>query len=622
MTSTHSHTDSDADGPVIRLPVRPDLMDPRDPASMITNGVAPEGTGPIVPVQTPPPPETGLLVDQGPPLLTAQARAAAEKAARAAEEKKTGPRRTPAAAMRRRARPDPAVDNIPMKVRQRTLIPHLVAAIFGNLTLRVRVAAFVSLVVGITVAITSLAAFFTIRVQYYNAFDKSLFERAESLVKTSYGDPTDTVLKPTEAFRAVDIRIAFVYTDESTFPSPKNADEGALKFGRKEAEVAKGLAPILHPHDRDGGRRALPRRRRPRAPEGRGGDPRGRPGRRPCGGAGPDPRGPRPVGRPGRGARRVRPGPVHGLDGANPARVWGRRCSIIGFTGVALAAWTGVLVARQGLRPVEKLTKAAEHVAKTGKLIRIEVKGDDELARLGGSFNSMLEAVERSQERQRRLVADAGHELRTPLTSLRTNLDLLAQAEGSDRLSAQDKHELLEDVQAQVEELTGLVSDLVELARDDAEKAEDRVVDMADVVANAVERARRRSPDVHFHVRTRPWTVVGDARSLERAVLNLLDNAGKWSPAGGTVTVLLSDGTISVADEGPGIAEADLPFVFERFYRSDESRTMPGSGLGLAIVRQAAERHKGTVTADRAPQGGALMRLRLPHGSSVTHTES
>jgi two-component system sensor histidine kinase MprB len=125
---------------------------------------------------------------------------------------------------------------------------------------------------------------------------------------------------------------------------------------------------------------------------------------------------------------------------------------------------------------------------------------------------------------------------------------------------------------------------------------------------------------VTFDVRTRPWTVFGDGRALERAVLNLLDNAGKWSPPGGTVTVRLSDGVISVADEGPGIAEADLPFVFDRFYRAEESRTMPGSGLGLAIVRQAAERHGGTVTADRAPQGGALMRLRLPHSSSVTHT--
>jgi len=277
-------------------------------------------------------------------------------------------------------------------------------------------------------------------------------------------------------------------------------------------------------------------------------------------------------------------------------------------------------VARQGLRPVTRLTQAAEHVARTGELRPITVRGDDELARLGATFNAMLLAVERSRERQRRLVADAGHELRTPLTSLRTNLDLLAQAQTQAGLSAEDKAELLSDVRAQVQELTGLVSDLVELARDDAERAERGPVDMAEVVTAAVERARRRAPEVTFDVRTRPWAVFGDARALERAVLNLLDNAGKWSPAGGTVTVRLSDGVVSVADEGPGIAEADLPFVFERFYRSEDARTMPGSGLGLAIVRQAVERHGGTVTADRAKEGGALMRMRLPHSSSVTHT--
>ena len=302
-------------------------------------------------------------------------------------------------------------------------------------------------------------------------------------------------------------------------------------------------------------------------------------------------------------------------------RSLGTALLIIGIAGVALATYAGVLVARQGLRPVGELTQAAEHVARTGQLRPIRVGGDDELARLGSAFNSMLAAVEKSRERQRRLVADAGHELRTPLTSLRTNLDLLKQAEGTGlRLSLEDRSELLDDVRAQVEELTLLVSDLVELARDDVERHEGRPVDMAEVVSAAVERARRRAPEVTFDVRTRPWTVFGDARALERAVLNLLDNAGKWSPAGGTVTVRLSDGVVSVADEGPGIDEADLPFVFDRFYRAEESRTMPGSGLGLAIVRQAAERHGGTVTADRAPQGGALMRLRLPHSSSVTHT--
>jgi two-component system sensor histidine kinase MprB len=144
---------------------------------------------------------------------------------------------------------------------------------------------------------------------------------------------------------------------------------------------------------------------------------------------------------------------------------------------------------------------------------------------------------------------------------------------------------------------------------------------MGEIVSTAVERARRRAPTVEFDVTIRPWTVFGDARALERAVLNLLDNAGKWSPPGGTVTVRLTDGVITVTDQGPGISEADLPFVFDRFYRAEESRNMPGSGLGLAIVRQAAERHGGSVTAERAPGGGALLKLRLPHSSSVTHTE-
>lgn len=294
---------------------------------------------------------------------------------------------------------------------------------------------------------------------------------------------------------------------------------------------------------------------------------------------------------------------------------------VIGVAGVALATVAGMFVSRQGLRPVRRLCEAAEHVARTGEFRAIEVVGDDELARLGTSFNKMVVAVERSRDRQRRLVADVGHELRTPLTSLRTNLDLLAQAETRLGLCAQDRGELLEDVLAQVEELTGLVGDLVELARDDLERSPGRPVDLAQVVTAAVERARRRAPAVRFDAHVRPWTVFGNARALDRAVRNLLDNAGKWSPPGGTVTVRLSDGVLTVTDEGPGIAETDLPFVFDRFYRAEQSRTMPGTGLGLAIVREAAERHGGTVTADRSPHGGALLRLRLPHSSSVTHTE-
>jgi two-component system sensor histidine kinase MprB len=168
-----------------------------------------------------------------------------------------------------------------------------------------------------------------------------------------------------------------------------------------------------------------------------------------------------------------------------------------------------------------------------------------------------------------------------------------------------------------VAELSTLVGDLVELARDDPPLVTHEPVDLTDVVERALERARRRAGDVEFATTLVPWTLVGDATALERAVLNLLDNAAKWSPPGATVRVEMrpvhgSEVLLEVADSGPGIAEQDLPWVFDRFYRADGARTMPGSGLGLAIVRQVAHRHGGAVGAGRAPQGGALLVLRLP----------
>jgi two-component system, OmpR family, sensor histidine kinase MprB len=292
---------------------------------------------------------------------------------------------------------------------------------------------------------------------------------------------------------------------------------------------------------------------------------------------------------------------------------------VVGGIGVVLAALAGMAVARAGLRPVDRLTAAAERVAVTGDLRPIPVDGTDELARLTRSFNEMLDALAASQEQQRRLVADAGHELRTPLTSMRTNLELLAAASrpGAPPLPDSDRAEILDDVQAQVTELSTLVGDLVELAREDAPQVVHEPVELADVVLRALERARRRAGDVEFDPELLPWTLVGDATALERAVLNLLDNAAKWSPPQGRVRVrmrALDDWSmvLEVADQGPGIPEADLPRVFDRFYRADTSRTMPGSGLGLAIVRQVALRHGGAVWAGRAPEGGALLVLRLP----------
>ncbi|RZQ63392.1 sensor histidine kinase [Amycolatopsis suaedae] len=292
---------------------------------------------------------------------------------------------------------------------------------------------------------------------------------------------------------------------------------------------------------------------------------------------------------------------------------------LIGGAGILVAAAAGTAVARAGLRPVERLTSATERVARTGDLRPIPVSGDDELARLSHSFNTMLGTVAESQERQRQLVADAGHELRTPLTSLRTNLELLLAAgrAGAPKLSDEDRADIEADIRGQLDELTQLIGDLVELARQDEPKTQFERVELIEVVERALDRARRRAGDIEFDVDLSPWVLTGDSSALERAVLNLLDNAVKFSPDGSVVRVRmypLGDGTavIEVADSGPGIAEEDLPKVFDRFYRSSEARTLPGSGLGLAIVQHAAERHGGAVYAGRAATGGALLTIRLP----------
>ncbi len=285
---------------------------------------------------------------------------------------------------------------------------------------------------------------------------------------------------------------------------------------------------------------------------------------------------------------------------------------LFGLAGIISAALAGWAVARNGLRPVRRLTTAVEEIARTERLDPIPVEGNDEVARLALAFNAMLAALSGSQSRQRQLVADAGHELRTPLTSLRTNLDLLAQADTSTALSADSRRELMADVRAQISEMTTLIGDLVELAREEPPAPSSEPVELAAVVGQAVARVRRRTTTVEFDVRTEPWWVRGDAAALERALTNLLDNAIKWSPEGGTVTVELHQGTVMVADQGVGIAPEDLPHVFDRFYRSTDSRGMPGSGLGLSIVRAVAERHGGQVRAGSTPHGGAAFWFSVP----------
>jgi two-component system, OmpR family, sensor histidine kinase MprB len=285
---------------------------------------------------------------------------------------------------------------------------------------------------------------------------------------------------------------------------------------------------------------------------------------------------------------------------------------VFGAAALIAAGLAGWAVARNGLRPVRRLTGAVEEIARTEQLDPIEVEGNDEIARLARAFNAMLLGLSASRDRQRQLVADAGHELRTPLTSLRTNIDLLTQAETRGGLSATSRAELLDDVRFQIEELTTLIGDLTELAREQPAQVLLEEVDLAEITERAVQRVRRRASSLRFDLHAEPWWVIGDAAALERAVTNVLDNAAKWSPPLGRVTVRLGEGELVVSDEGHGIADEDLPHVFDRFYRSPDARTMPGSGLGLSIVRQVAERHGGSVEVGRAPSGGAAFHLRLP----------
>jgi two-component system sensor histidine kinase MprB len=290
---------------------------------------------------------------------------------------------------------------------------------------------------------------------------------------------------------------------------------------------------------------------------------------------------------------------------------------LVALGGVALAATLGWAVGRASMRPVEDLTLAAEHVAKTQDLSeKIEDTSNDELGRLARSFNAMLAALSVSKQQQAQLVSDAGHELRTPLTSLRTNIEVLMRNKD---LPPADRDELLADVDAQLQELATLVGDLVDLARDEERpQAEPELVALDAIVAHAVERAKRRAMSVRFHADLQPGEVRAQPALLERAVVNVLDNAAKWSPPDGRVDVRLRANEaerawhLTVKDEGPGISPHDLPYIFDRFYRAASARSMPGSGLGLAIVKKVVASHAGTVEVTCPPEGGTLVEITLP----------
>jgi two-component system, OmpR family, sensor histidine kinase MprB len=280
--------------------------------------------------------------------------------------------------------------------------------------------------------------------------------------------------------------------------------------------------------------------------------------------------------------------------------------AIVGIAGIAIAAALGAIVARAALAPIARFTRRTETLAGDLNLSeRLPEEGRDELARLASSFNATLDALERSVIAQRNLVADASHELRTPIASLRANIQVLADA---DRLPPGDQASLRADIVSELDELTRLVGDVVELARGTDGKGVREEVRLDEIVRGAIQRAERRA-SARFDLRLEPTVLRGEADRIDRAVANLLDNACKWSPAEESIEVGLNDGMLTVRDHGPGFEEADLPHVFERFYRADRARKQPGSGLGLAIVRQAAEAHGGRVEARNAPGGGALVRV-------------
>jgi two-component system sensor histidine kinase MprB len=277
--------------------------------------------------------------------------------------------------------------------------------------------------------------------------------------------------------------------------------------------------------------------------------------------------------------------------------------------GVALAAGLGTLVTRAAAAPVARLSEATERVTETGDLsLRIaELGTQDEIGRLASRFNAMLGALEGSVTAQRQLVADASHELRTPLTSVRTNIDLLASGRLTDPA---ERERLIVDVRTQLEELTVIVNDVVELARGAEQQSAFEDLRLDEVVADAVARFER-APGAQVRFDREESIVRGDAGRISRAVRNMLENAKKWGPAGGEIDVAVRDGTVTVRDRGQGFEDADLPHVFDRFYRATSARGLPGSGLGLAIVRQVAEAHGGRAVAENAPGGGAVVRLEL-----------
>jgi two-component system sensor histidine kinase MprB len=302
------------------------------------------------------------------------------------------------------------------------------------------------------------------------------------------------------------------------------------------------------------------------------------------------------------------------IDGqVNELRSLVRTLTLVAAGGLLLALGLGLLLARTALRPLEQVTNEIETVAETNDLgYRLTEGDEDELGRLRRVFNRLLSTVESSQILQRQLVLDASHELRTPLTSLRTNAQVLSRAQ---ELNPEDLRQLTDDMVTQVDELAALVTDLGELSRGERSEGAIESLRLDDCLDECIDTARTyaRIKEITIDVDVAPSSVLGRRDRLERAISNLLTNAIKFTPHGGRIIVASSNGTISVSDSGPGIAEADRPFIFDRFWRSPSARALPGSGLGLSIVAQVVAELQGSVSVDRDPTlGGARFTLTFP----------
>ncbi|MDO4927501.1 MAG: HAMP domain-containing sensor histidine kinase [Corynebacterium sp.] len=299
---------------------------------------------------------------------------------------------------------------------------------------------------------------------------------------------------------------------------------------------------------------------------------------------------------------------------------------VFGSLGLLIALLAGWIAARTSLHQLEKLNANIREIAENDDLREVSVVGKDEIAALARSFNALVVALKDSRQRQAELVMDAGHELKTPLTSLRNNIELLMMVSQSPQhsLPPGEIDAMYRDIIAQLDELSTLIGDLVDLAREDGSEVNPEAVDLEQVVETAVTRVRRRGASLEFKIQTAPWHIVGDSHALERCVVNLLDNAAKWSPANGVVRLSMTPHPdrqmlqLEVSDSGPGIPIEDREKVFNRFYRSVKTRSTPGSGLGLSIVQSTVTRHGGDIFVADSDDGGCRMVVYLP-GSQDEH---